>query len=266
MGAPFFSIVTCTYNSEEFIEKNILSVKEQKFNDYEHILIDGNSTDNTIKKLQGYQNESSDKVKLYSLEPKGISNAFNKGIEEENGEYILHLNSDDSFYNDHVLEEAFKFLNTDKQLDWIYGKINVINESEKSIGFYPNKNIYKRESKNWLGKYILKFINYIPHQAVFIKKDIFESYGYFDETLSSKMDPDPWLKIRNQTYWEYFNVTVSNFMLREGAMTSSKKMLSENRKNLVLVQKRYLNKVEMFFARIFNYISDIKYMKLIDRN
>jgi len=262
---PYFSVITCTYNSQKYLERNISSVNQQLFKDYEHIFIDGKSTDKTGKMIRNYQKYYPEKVKLFTRTPKGISNAFNEGIKKSRGKYLIHLNSDDSFYNNNVLQKAFDFLSKKESLDWIYGKINVLNEKEKSLGIYPNKYIFKTSSKNRFGSYILKFINYIPHQAVFIKNEIFEKYGYFDETLSSKMDPDFWLKIRKETYWKFCEMTVSNFMLREGAMTSSKDNISINKSNLDIVQNRYMNKLEYFFARILNYFINIKDSRLTEK-
>lgn len=74
---PFFTIITCTYNSAIFVENNIRSVKEQSYTDFEHIFIDGNSTDTTLDKIRKYQNKYPQKVMLYARAPKGISNAFN---------------------------------------------------------------------------------------------------------------------------------------------------------------------------------------------
>ena len=75
-----FSIITCTYNSEKFLKKNIESVKKQNFKDFEHIFIDGFSQGGTINIIKNYQTEFPQRVKLFQVEPKGISHAMNEGI------------------------------------------------------------------------------------------------------------------------------------------------------------------------------------------
>ena len=239
----YLSIITCTKNSEKFIEKNINSVLNQKFRNYEHIIIDGESTDKTHQIVKKYL-KITDKIKFFKFPPKGISNAFNKGLEKACGDYIFFLNSDDYFYDDKVLQDVYTFLKNN-DIDWVYGKINVIEESGKSVSRFPKIKLFQIASKN-----LLKYINYIPHQAVFMKKKLFENYGLFDETLTSKMDYDLWLRIAGKTGWRFFDRTISNFTIREGSQGSAMEKLEENRNNLKRVRNRYLNKLELYVAGI----------------
>lgn len=88
MKRPFFSIITCTYNSEKFLQENIDSVKSQTFKDYEHIFIDGYSTDDTNKIINKYILIDR-RSKIFKYPPKGISNAFNLGIKKSLGKYLF---------------------------------------------------------------------------------------------------------------------------------------------------------------------------------
>ncbi len=249
-----FSIITCTYNSEKFLQKNIESVASQTFRDFEHIFIDGNSTDKSIEIIKEYQAKNPDNVKLYQFPPKGISNAMNKGIEMANGQFLIHLHSDDSFYDKKVLEDVQRFLN-ENNYDWIYGVANVVEEDGKSIGKYPDKPFFHFHNyKSIKGKYLMKMLTFVPHQAVFIKKEVFDKYGNFDETISSKMDPDMWKRINYKTKWSFFDRVICNYCVRKDAQSSGKKNLKENKKNLHIMQKRHLNKVELFFVQIINFI------------
>ena len=139
---PFFSIITCTYNSEKFLEKNLESMKDQTFQYFEQIIIDGESTDNTVKIINEFSRNNSN-IRLFSYPPKGISNAFNLGIKHSRGKYIMFLNSDDSLYDKNLLENIHKFLIKNSKLDWTYGKINVVEENGKSIGIFPKWKIFK---------------------------------------------------------------------------------------------------------------------------
>jgi glycosyltransferase involved in cell wall biosynthesis len=79
---PFFSIITATLNSEKFLRDNIESVKKQTFQDFEHIFIDGFSNDATVEIIKEYQRERGEsKVKIFQYPPKGVTDAFNKGIQ-----------------------------------------------------------------------------------------------------------------------------------------------------------------------------------------
>lgn len=249
----FFSIITCTYNSEKFIQKNIASVGEQNFKDYEHIFIDGFSSDNTLNNIKEYQNKNLNQIKLFQIKAAGISNAMNQGIKHAQGKYLIHLHSDDSFYDKNVLTEVKKFLEINNYPDWIYGKANIIEENGKKFAIFPHRKIMQLGNA-FLGKNVLKYVNYIPHQATFIKKDCFLKYGLFDESLTSAMDSEMWLRIKNKTKWIFFDRIVCNYTIGASAQSSSKNKQQENINNYQSVQKKYLNYLELNFAKIINYI------------
>lgn len=252
MKKPFFSIVTCTLDSECFLTENILSVKNQTFNNFEHIFIDGYSKDKTVEIIKKYQKDNKNNVKLHKKKPKGISNAMNEGIKKAKGEFIINLHSDDSFYDNKVLDDVYKYLDNKENLDWIYGKINVTEENGKKVGCFPNQYIFQIPKP-----FLLKFFNYIPHQAVFIRKKVFTKYGYFDESITSQMDLDLWLRIADTTKWNFFDRLISNFMIRSGAQSSGKERQSINQKNVVLVRKRHLNTIELFLFNLVNSLIEI---------
>lgn len=250
-----FSIITCTYNSANYIQKNIDSIKNQTFQNFEHIFVDGFSSDKTVEIIKDYQRQFPGKIFLYQAEAKGISNAMNEGIKKTTGDYLIHLHADDSFFDKEVLNDINFFL-SDKEMDWIYGKIKVVEENENSIGTFPNHKIFQNNNKNLFAKYLLKFYNYIPHQAVFIKKDVFEKFGYFDETIKSAMDHDVWLKIRNKTSWSFYDRIISNYTIRSGSQSSGLKRKLENDSYYSLVQRKYLKLFELPLAKIVNFIID----------
>lgn len=249
-----FSIITCTYMSKRFVSKNISSVSSQSYRDYEHIFIDSYSTDGTVELIKEYQEKYPDNVKFYQVPRAGISNAMNEGIKNANGDFLIHLHSDDSFYDNNVLKDVAEFLKANTQLDWIYGKANIVEVDGRSVGIFPAKKILHNDYKSHLGRYLLKFFNYIPHQAVFIRKSVFERFGFFDETISSKMDPDVWLRIRDKTKWSYFDRIICNFMIRSDAQSSGLARKEEGLKQYELVQKRHLNFVEVCIAKACNTI------------
>ena len=171
-----FSIITCTYNSAEYLPVNIDSLINQTYHNYEHIFVDGYSSDNTIEIIGKYKTKFPDRVKLVQSKPIGISHAMNKGISLATGDYILHLHSDDSLFYDIALQEVNEILSKNNY-DWIYGKINVINDGKISIGLWPEKKIFHQNNKSILGRNILKYFNYIPHQSVFLKREVFDNFG-----------------------------------------------------------------------------------------
>ena len=221
-----FSIVTCTYNSEKYVQKNIDSVKNQTCQDFEHIFIDGFSTDGTIKIIEKYQKEFPEKVKIFQFEPKGISDAMNKGIENATGEYINHLHSDDIFFNSNILEKIYNFIQKNNSPDWVYGKANFIDESKNLKKIIPHRRIYHK-ARFWL----LLLTDYIPHQAVFLKKKIFEKYRMFDIQYKNHMDYEMWLRLSKKKVSSVFiDEIICNFSLRDDSQSSIGRQNDEYKK------------------------------------
>ncbi len=92
---PLFSIITVCWNSDKTISRTIESVLGQDFQDYEYLIVDGDSTDRTIDIIKTYEPQFNGKLKYKSEPDKGIYDAFNKGIERATGKYIWLVNSDD---------------------------------------------------------------------------------------------------------------------------------------------------------------------------
>ena len=250
---PFFSIITATLNSEKFLRDNIESVKKQTFQDFEHIFIDGFSNDGTFEIIKEYQQEMGEsKVKIFQYSPKGITDAFNKGIQHSEGVYLFFLNSDDYFYNETVLEIVYKFLSKNDDYDWIYGKVNVV-KNNVSLGIWPRKTIWHQNYKTLIGKWLLNVYNFIPHQAVFIKKDVFENFGYFDLNLRLAQDMEYWLRIKDKTKWTFFDIVVSNYRVEENA--NSVKNKDEYIKEERIMRRKYLNKFEFFIYKLVKFLA-----------
>lgn len=243
---PFFSIITCTYNSEKFIEQNVDSVVKQTFTQYEHIIIDGNSTDSTIQKIT---NTANPLCKIASFKPMGISNALNKGISVSNGAYLIHLNSDDFFADKYILEKIHGYIVKNSFPDVVYGKIQTIEEDGTLIGVFPRQSLLQQANYH-----LLRYINFVPHQATFVKKEVFDKFGDFDESLSSSMDYDFWLRIMDSTRWIFFDSLISNFRVRKGAQSTDKNNMEINKKNLDFVLYKHLNIFELSVAKISNFV------------
>ena len=127
---PKISVITINYNNKEGLEKTIESVVNQSLQDFEYIVIDGNSTDGSQEILEKYTAKISHAV---SEPDTGIYNAMNKGIKAATGEYILFLNSGDEFYATQSLEKAAEHLTGE---DIIYGNLDVHGESNSFIKEY----------------------------------------------------------------------------------------------------------------------------------
>ena len=129
---PKITIITVTKNSEKFIERNILSVINQSYKNYEHIIIDGNSSDKTMEIINKYKDKIS---KIVSEDDSGLYEAMNKGILNTTGEIIGILNSDDYYYVDALKVVRDNFV-TNKEIDFLFGSVNKYTHRH---GYYPWK-------------------------------------------------------------------------------------------------------------------------------
>lgn len=158
------SIITVTKNSENFLEECILSLNEQSYKNYEHILIDGSSTDKTVDIIKKHQ----DKIAYWvSEKDDGLYDAMNKGIKKCSGDIIGILNSDDIYYSE-TLKTVNQYFNTHKDLDFLFGSVNKYKllygynpkKIKWSFGFYTTHSVgffIKKTSQLKVGLYNLKY-------------------------------------------------------------------------------------------------------------
>ncbi|RZM20332.1 MAG: glycosyltransferase, partial [Pedobacter sp.] len=121
------SIITCTCNSDEFLEEALLSYQNQNHREKELIIIDGASTDNTLAIIDKYNSACHI---LVTEKDKGIYDALNKGIANSSGEVIGILHSDDLFYNEQVLSSVNRMFVEDAQLEAVYGDLQYVKRDE----------------------------------------------------------------------------------------------------------------------------------------
>ena len=121
------TVITVVYNAVETIEDTLKSVIEQDYQDIEHIVIDGGSTDGTMDVVNSYRKQ----LAVVISEPdKGIYDAMNKGVEHASGDIIGTLNSDDWYADIGVLSRVAQSFNDDKDLDAVYGDIVYVTKDE----------------------------------------------------------------------------------------------------------------------------------------
>lgn len=154
-----YSIITINFNNCDGLRKTIESVIDQRFQDFEYIIIDGGSTDGSVEVIKEYV----DRIDYWVSEPdNGVYNAMNKGIIKAKGEYINFLNSGDYFNNTNVLSDIAKIITADIGVGYYYKGNN------KNILFYPY------EDATFFHLYRGTF----NHQASFLKRTLFEKSLY----------------------------------------------------------------------------------------
>lgn len=176
------SIITINYNNAQGLKKTLDSVSVQTCKEFEHVIIDGGSTDGSKEVIEGYANKALCSVNWVSEKDNGIYNAMNKGIKRASGEYIQILNSGDCLASDDVVERMLKTLDEYIQRgdnpDILYGNMIKIGSDGKIV----DKSTYTEYS---LRQFYSSTLN---HDCAYIKKVLFEKYGYYDESLKIVSD------------------------------------------------------------------------------
>jgi len=172
---PTLSIITIVYNNVRDIERTMLSVLNQSYAHIEYIVVDGASSDGTLKVIQRYQDRLSN---LVSEKDAGIYDAMNKGLALANGDYVLFMNSGDELYASDTVENVFS---TAPDADIYYGETEMYNEAWQSIG---KRRHSVPEKFTWKS---FRFGMTISHQAIYIRRTLTEPYDRQYE-LSADID------------------------------------------------------------------------------
>lgn len=216
---PKISIITVNYNNLEGLQQTIESVSSQTWQAFEHIIIDGGSTDGSVAYIES-------KASLFTYwvsEPdKGVYHAMNKGITKASGQYLLFLNSGDHFYNEKVLAQNHQEI---KDAAIIYFNLQVVEGHKIFIKEYPEVLSFSYFVKDTL-----------PHPATFIAKKAFEKTNLYKEDFKILSDwkffIDSICKY-NATY-KKINTTLSTFYIGGMSSNPSNSVLKENEKQQVL--------------------------------
>ena len=249
------SIITINYNNAEGLRKTLASVASQTFRDFEHIIVDGGSTDGSVEVIREYEQSLASRLSLLASNLKwlsepdsGIYNAMNKGIEmalgkrvvnsfnrselveDKNkgikmasGEYLLFLNSGDYLVDADTLKNVFEEAN---DVDIIYGdKINVYEDgSQQKVNYFPDK---------ITGSFM--YHSMISHQASFIKSDLFVKYGLYREDLKYASDWEFFLKtflLYKCTYQHIYQYVVYFDCLGISSIAENNKEMWEERERV----------------------------------
>lgn len=208
---PKISIITPTYNSEKTIDGTINALLNQSFNDFEYIIIDGMSKDNTIIEIEKYIpsfNAKGVSVTIISEPDKGVYDAMNKGISFAKGDLVGITNSDD-WYENNTLElvwNRYSEPNIDRDNSMVYG-IERVWKDDKIFNV-------QRRGASFISESVL------PHSAFFVAKKVYEKYGAFDLNVKVLADYDFICRcVSKGVKLVELDVVVSNFRL--GGISSS---------------------------------------------
>lgn len=203
---PRISVVTPSFNQGQYIERTILSVLEQDYPDFEHIIIDGGSTDNTLDILKKYPH-----LKWISEKDEGQADALNKGLRMATGEIIAWINSDD-WYEPEAFNTVAEWFKENPDKNVVMGNCNLIDKSGKI--FYVAENYergFEEMSLFWI-------TGSIPTQpAIFFRKKLLDEFGYLDKSLNYAMDYDLWMRFAKKNRFYHISKVVANYLFHESS-------------------------------------------------
>lgn len=178
------TIITVCYNSEKTLKETIESVIKQTYKNYEYLIIDGKSKDKTSEIIKEYEPKFKGKLKWISEKDKGLYDAMNKGIKMSSGDIIGIINSDDVLANENVFQIIIDQFKKEK-CDGIYSNLQFLDEETMSK--------VKRKFIAGKGKYRLGW--HPPHPTLYLKKQVFLKYGYYNQKYRIAADYDFMLRI-----------------------------------------------------------------------
>lgn len=221
------SVIIPTYNCEKYLPETIESVLNQTYQDFEIIIADDGSTDNTKSIVSDYTNKFTGKILYCYQDNNGPAAARNKGIKKAKGEYIAFLDSDDLWLTNR-LEEGVKALDSNPDIGLAHANIAFISEDKTLI------DIPRRKKKLLSGDiFINLFLRkaHISCPTVIIKKQCVEKVGLFDENPQcvGVEDRDLWLRIAKEYKILYSDKVLAYYRMRGNSLSKNYKRMLQNR-------------------------------------
>lgn len=223
------SIITITYNSVKTLKRALESVQSQTYGDIEHIIVDGASTDGTREQIETFAAKHPN-VRWVSEPDDGIYNAINKGIRMATGDVIGFLHSDDVLYSSDSIEHiagAFDQFQTDV----VYGDLQYCHGAK----------VVRRWRSNAFCPSSLKFGWMPPHPTVYVRREVYEQVGPYDEWFRISADYDMMLRIFTADYKTHYIPEVLVSMETGGASNkNTKARLSKTQEDIIVLKKNHV--------------------------
>ncbi|MCC5612603.1 glycosyltransferase [Nostoc sp. CHAB 5834] len=220
------SVITVNLNNLLGLQRTLNSLFSQTFTDYELIVIDGGSTDGSIAFLEQHDSRI---TRWTSETDRGIYHAMNKGIKVAVGKYCLFLNSGDWLVTNTTLERVFT---RDSQADIVSGDVYFFDTINNVIKWHvPSPDEFTAKTL---------FLGTLPHQATFIRRNLFDRFGLYNEQLKIASD---WLfffttLLENDCSYQHHNEPVAYFSM-DGISCDPKTNSLPRQEKLNLLQKKY---------------------------
>ncbi len=251
---PFFSIIMPTYNRANLIIDSIKTAIAQDYQNFEIIVVDDGSTDNTEEVVLSLNHP---KITYHKKKNEERAVARNTGTQLAKGDYVTFFDSDDYLYPNH-LSEAVKLIQKNNHPEMIYLAYNVMD---------VNKKIIKEQKISRNTDFNKKLINgnYLSCNGVLLRRDVALQHPFnTNRTLSASEDYDLWLRLAARYKIHYTNVITSSilnhdarsvFVVKEKPLTDRILLLIETCTNDPLIRKFYKGKLDVFVSKCYLYLA-----------
>lgn len=206
MKRPSFTIVTCTRDSVATLAHTLRSVQMQRGVAFEHLVVDGGSSDGTLELLAA----QAQPPRILRGVGGGISRAMNAGIEAARGDVVAHLHGDDYYLHPDVLAHVADALSRDGS-EWAFGRI----VSDVGGRVLPEPFVAPRFSPA-----ALRRGNFVPHPATFVRREVFQRFGGFRTDYRLAMDYELWLRIAPHCRVSQLDEPLAAFRVHEGSAST----------------------------------------------
>ena len=231
--SPAISVVMSVYNSATYLKDAIESILDQTFEDFEFIIIDDGSTDNSVDIIKSYKDRRI--VFLQNYKNIGLAKSLNKGISIARGKYIARMDADDISVQDR-LKVQIDFINSN-DTDIVFSTISFIDENNKELGYW----VLDANNINLDDIYAtLPYSNCLAHPTMMAKRNIIRNYRY-DETLDKAQDYNLWLRLLANKYrFSKINIPLVKYRLHNKSVTASSNSGIEGLKKNIKVKHRFV--------------------------
>ncbi len=231
MAPAKISVVTITLNSAATVADTLRSVASQTYPHIEHLVIDGNSSDDTLSIVQEHGRSG---IRVLSEPDGGIYHAMNKGLRLAQGELVGFLNADDVYQDAEVLSEVARAAQ-DGRVDAIYGDLMYVSRTD------PTRVIRHWRSGRWTHSR-LRFGWMPPHPTLYVRKTLIDLMGGFDERLRIAADYDFMLRLlkRPRIHVAYLERVLVRMRTGGASNRSLAMMWRKSREDLVALERNQI--------------------------